>query len=68
MERQKVTTMTDKHQHAEYSLVEWAENAELKPRQARRGKDAAAEGRALLKASGVDVEQVERNGVAGSGA
>lgn len=53
--------MTDKHQQTEDSLVEWAENAELKPRRARQGKDAAAAGRALLKAAGVDVEQVERN-------
>ena len=54
-------TMTDKRQSAEDSLVEWAENAELKPRRVRRGNDAAAAGRALLEAAGVDVEQVERN-------
>lgn len=53
--------MTDKHQQTEDSLVEWAENAELKPRRARRGRDAAAAGRELLEAAGVDVEQVERN-------
>ena len=53
--------MTDKHKQAEDSLVDWAENAELKPGRARRGKEAAAAGRALLEAAGVDVEQVERN-------
>lgn len=56
-----MTAMSEKHQHTEDQLAEWAENAELKPRQVRRGDDAAAAGRALLEAAGVDVEQVERN-------